>query len=166
MESAFEKYKGIHPGIILARELGQRQMKKAPFALSLNEYPQVLNDITKGRRGLTPSLSLKIDQALGLEEGTMFILQAHYEIKKEKEKSEFKQQPDRSVLRDILFWDTDINKIDWQKQYKAIIVRVFERGSDEEKQEILRFYGEQKIKTVTGSKEIRGNSLSIMSNIK
>ena len=85
MELAIEMYKGIHPGIILERELKKRNLKKRPFALSLQEYPQTLNNITKGRRGLTAALSLKIDKALGLEEGTMLILQAYHEIKMEKQ---------------------------------------------------------------------------------
>lgn len=36
--------------------------------------------------------------------------------------------PNLSLLRKSLFWDTDINKIDWKKQYKAVIQRVFERS--------------------------------------
>lgn len=162
MELAIEKYKGIHPGIILERELKKRNLKKGPFALSLQEYPQTLNDITKGKRGLTPALSLKIDSALGLEEGTMLILQAYHEIKKEKQKNESGNHPNLSVLRTILFWDTDINKIDWHKQYKAIIQRVFERGNDKEKKEILRFYGKDKIKAITGSTAIANNKLPVM----
>ena len=162
MELAIEKYKGIHPGIILERELKKRNLKKGPFALSLQEYPQTFNDITKGKRGLTPALSLKIDNALGLEEGTMLILQTYYEIKKEKQKSESGEHPNLSVLRKILFWDTDINKIDWHKQYKAVIQRVFERGNDNEKKEILRFYGKDKIKAITGSTRISNNKLPIM----
>lgn len=161
MKLIFEKYKGIHPGIILERELKKRSLKKGPFALSLQEYPQVLNDITKGKRGLTPALSLKIDNALGLEEGTMLILQAYHEIRKEKEKG-LGEKPNLSILRKILFWDTDINKIDWPKQYKAVIERVFERGNDEEKKEILRFYGKEKIKDITGSTRIFNNSLPLM----
>ena len=31
--------------------------------------------------------------------------------------------------------------LDWEKQKKAIIMRVFERGNDLEKNEIIRFYG-------------------------
>jgi hypothetical protein len=42
-----------------------------------------------------------------------------------------------------LFWDTDINMIDWQGQKRAVIERVIERGSEEEKGEIKRFYGEK-----------------------
>jgi hypothetical protein len=51
-------------------------------------------------------------------------------------------QPDMSLLRSGLFWDTDINKIDWQKQRRAVIERILERGNDQEKAEIKRFYGD------------------------
>jgi len=162
MEATLEKYRGIHPGMILERELKKRNLKKGPFALSLHEYPQTLNEVTKGKRGMTPALSLKIDKALGLEEGTMLILQAYYEIKKEKQKEESKEHPDLSIIRKILFWDTDINKIDWEKQYKYVIQRIFERGNNHEKKEILSFYGKDKVKAITGSTNINGNSIPVM----
>jgi len=166
VETVIKKYKGIHPGLILERELKKRNLKKGPFALSLQEYPQTLNGITKGQRGLTPSLSLKIDKALGLEEGTMLLLQTYYEIKREQQKSNMEQRPDLSIIRKTLFWDTDINTIDWNKQYKAVIQRVFERGNDEEKKEILRFYGKGKIKAITGSPRITNNRLPVMGHAK
>ena len=166
MEMSFEKYKGIHPGMILERELKKRHLKKGPFALSLNEYPQTLNDITKGKRGLTPALALKIDNALGFEEGTMFVLQAFYETKIIQQKNQSSHPPDLTVLRKSLFWDTDINKIDWSKQYKGVIQRVFERGNDNEKREILKFYGKDKIKEITGRSGITNNKLPIMAHLK
>ena len=73
----FEKYKGIHPGIVLDRELKKRSIRQRPFALSLNEHPQTFNAITKGKRGISTPLALKIEQELGLEEGTLVILQAY-----------------------------------------------------------------------------------------
>ncbi|TKB99036.1 helix-turn-helix transcriptional regulator [Pedobacter cryophilus] len=149
MQISIEKYKGIHPGIILERELKKRRLKKAAFALSLKEYPQTLNEITKGRRGITPALSLKIDEALELEEGTMLVLQAYYEIEKEKLKTD--QLPNLSLLRKALFWDTNIETINWSRQAKAIIKRVFERGNEIEKNELIRFYGEKKIREAIGS---------------
>ena len=166
METAIEKYKGIHPGMVLERELKKRKLKKGPFALSLQEYPQTLNDITKGRRGFTPALSLKVDKALGLEEGTMLLLQTYYEIKKEKQKSNSGEHPNLSILRKALFWDTDIDKIDWQQQYKAVIERVFERGNNDEKNEILNFYGKEKVKAVTGSGRLINNKLPVMPHLK
>lgn len=148
MEKLISKYKGIHPGIILERELKKKGLKKGPFALSLNEYPQTLNDITKGKRGITIALSIKLDQILGLEEGTMFLLQAYYEIQKEKDKISLSNKPDLSIIRRILFWDTDFDNINWQKQYQAVVKRVMERGNDDEKNEIIRFYGKQKVNEV------------------
>lgn len=148
MDRLIEKYKGVHPGMILERELKKKNLKQAPFALSLQVYPQTLNAITKGKRAITPELSLKIDQALGLEEGTMHILQAYYEI--QKVQLENSRRPDLSIMRKALFWDTDIAKIDWNQQFKSVIKRVFERGNIQEKEEIIRFYGKEKVKEVTG----------------
>lgn len=146
----FLKYKGIHPGIVLKRELKKRSLKQRPFAMAIQEHPQTLNAITNGKRNINIALALKIEKKLDLEEGTLAILQAYYEISKEKEKLESKA-PNLSLLRRSLFWDTDINRIDWQKQSKAVIKRVFERGNETERDEIHRFYGKQKVNTVLRS---------------
>jgi plasmid maintenance system antidote protein VapI len=145
MKNYIEKYKGIHPGIILERELKKRALHQRPFALSIDEHPQTLNAITKGKRKLNTPLALKIEEKLDLEEGTLALLQTYFDIKEEK--SKIKQTtPNLALLRKSLFWDTDSNKIDWSKQYKAVIQRVFERGNEIEREEIIRFYGKEKIK--------------------
>lgn len=151
MERRFEKYKGIHPGIVLDRELKKRSIKQRPFAMAISEHVQSFNAIVKGKRGITTSLALRIETELGLAEGTFVMLQAFYDIRKEKEKLA-KGTPDLSILRKALFWDTDINRIDWQKQAVAVIERVFERGDDHEKQEVIRFYGKSKIDSVLSTK--------------
>lgn len=152
MDKEYEKYKGIHPGIVLDRELKKRSIKQRPFALSLEEHLQTFNAITKGKRGISTALALKIEKKLGLEEGTLVLLQAYYDIQKIKEK-EIQNTPDLDILSKALFWDTDIQKINWEKQYMAIIQRVFERGTEEEKAEIIHFYGVEKIeKALEGSK--------------
>lgn len=142
------KFKGIHPGIILKRELERLGIKQRPFALSLAEHPQTFNAITKGKRSLTPQLAIKIDKNLGIKEGTFYLLQAHFEIEKiiaDKKKS---TSPDLRKLRKSLFWDTDLEKIEWEKRYKAVIRRVFEYGNEKEKNEIIRFYGNDKVREV------------------
>lgn len=145
MKTYIEKYKGIHPGIILDREFKKRALQQRPFALSIGEHPQTLNTITKGKRRLNTALALKIEEKLGFEEGTLVLLQTYFDINEEK--SKLKQiSPNLSKLRKSLFWDTDINTIDWSKQYKAVIQRIFERGNETERKEIIRFYGQEKIK--------------------
>lgn len=141
----YEKYKGIHPGIVLDRELKKRAIKQRPFALSLHEHPQTFNAITKGKRGISTQLALKIEKELEMEEGVLAVLQVYYDIRKIREKQEH-AMPDFSVINKSLFWDTDIEGIDWQRQYRAVIQRIFERGKESDKKEITRFYGPEKIK--------------------
>lgn len=144
------KYKGIHPGIVLERELKKRSLKQRPFAIAINEHPQTLNAITKGKRSLNTALALKIEEKMGLEEGILAILQTYYDIRIEKEKQQT-ETPNLALLRNSLFWDTAIEHIDWKKQYKAVIKRIFERGNETEKSEIIRFYGKQKVDDVLNS---------------
>lgn len=132
MNSAIHLIKGVHPGFILDRELKKRHMAKGRFALSLNEYPQTLVSITKGKRNMNTALVLKIEKALGMEEGYLMILQTYYEIEREKKKQNTKH-PDLSKIRKILFWDASFDKIDWEKHKRSIIKRVFQRGNEEEK---------------------------------
>jgi plasmid maintenance system antidote protein VapI len=150
MNKFIEKYKGIHPGFILEREFKKRLIRQRPFAISINEHPQTLNAITKGKRNLNTAIALKIADKLEMEEGTLALLQTYYDIAKEKKK-EGSHTPNLSILRKSLFWDTDISSIDWDKQYKAVVRRVFERGNEAEKNEIHSFYGSQKVNKALNS---------------
>lgn len=161
MNAYLEKYKGIHPGIILEREFKKRALHKRPFALSIGEHPQTLNAITKGKRKLNTALALKIEEKLSLEEGTLALLQTYFDIKEEKQKREYKT-PNLATIRKSLFWDTDISSIDWDKHYKAVIRRVFERGNETEKQELIHFYGNEKINTALHS--VTGKPYTIYKN--
>lgn len=145
MNIFLEKYKGIHPGIILERELKKRDLQQRTFALSIDEHPQTINAITKGKRKLNIALALKIERSLNIEEGTLSILQTYFDINEEKNKLK-QDNPNLLVLRKSLFWDTDINKINWSKQYSAVIQRIFERGNEAEKIEITNFYGQETVK--------------------
>lgn len=147
MENQISIIKGIHPGLILERELSKRRLGKGRFAISLQEYPQTLGAITKGKRNMNTALALKIEKALGFEEGYLMILQTYYDIEKEKQK-QHTTHPDYTKLRPVLFWDTAMKKIDWQKQKRAVIKRVLERGNETEKNEITRFYGKRLVEQI------------------
>ncbi|SHM59159.1 DUF6922 domain-containing protein [Chryseobacterium polytrichastri] len=45
----------------------------------------------------------------------------------------------------VFFWDFDIDAMDFDKAYKTIIARIIERGGQEEVDEIVRFYGREKV---------------------
>jgi len=150
MFGKLEKYKGIHPGAVIGRELKKRNLSQRSFAISLPEHPQSFNAMIKGKRKLNTGLALKIEHSLGLEEGSLLMLQMFYDIYEEKRKEASEHHPDFSILRKNLFWDTDIHSIDWDKHAKAVIRRVFERGDISEKEEMIRFYGPEEVKAVMG----------------
>jgi len=141
------KIKGVHPGAVLSRELKKMGVESKQFALSLGEYPQTINAISKGRRGINPALSIKLGNALGANAEYFMLLQTYYEVKKEQTELLLKKQskPNLAVFNKLLFWDTDITKIDWQRQKRAVIQRVFERGTEAEIKEIISFYGEKTV---------------------
>jgi antitoxin HigA-1 len=154
METLISILKGIHPGFVLERELKKRHWRKNSFALLLHEHPQTVTAITKGKRAMNTALSLKIEKELGLEEGFFMILQTYFDIEIEKKKQN--NHPEISLLRPVLFWDTKMENIDWQKQKRAVIQRVWERGNEIEKQEILRFYGPATIEKIIS--KLKGNA--------
>lgn len=147
MKSNIDIIKGVHPGFILERELKKRKLGKGRFAISINEYPQTLVSITKGKRKMNASLSLRIEKALGIEEGYFMVLQAYHEIEQEKLRLD-NRKPDLTKLRPVLFWDTNMEKIKWDKQKAAVILRVFEMGNEREKREITDFYGQAIIDSI------------------
>lgn len=146
----FEQYKGIHPGFILEHELKKRGIVKRQFAHSVNEHPQTFQAITKGQRKLPLELSFRIDEALNLEQGTMLFMQTFYEIAEYNKRHELLKPIIFNKLRPGLFWDTDINQIDWDKQSKAVIRRVYERGNEEERQAVREYYGDHLVKIALG----------------
>jgi plasmid maintenance system antidote protein VapI len=139
--------KGIHPGFVLEKKLKEKKIAKGQFALAINEYPQTITAITKGKRKMNVVLAMKIEEALKLEEGYFMTLQIFHDIKQERLKND-NETPDLSKLRPGIFWDTDINKIKWATQADAVIRRVYERGNETEMAEIIRFYGQEKVDEV------------------
>lgn len=153
-----EKYRGIAPGVFLNRQLKKKDIKQNAFAKTVDIPAQTLNAIIKGTRKMTTETALKIDRGLGIEESTMAMLQAFYETKLVRQKYKSTDHPDFKIIRKILFWDTDFDKIDWQQQKKAVICRVWERGNEEEKQEMQRYYGNEAIDVVLNAiKEVDRN---------
>lgn len=152
MNNPFLKYKGIHPGLVLARELEKRKIKQRPFSLLVGEYPQSFNAILKGRRNLPTPLALKIERELKIEEGTLVLLQAYYEIEELKQKEKV-ESPNLSILRESLFWDTNISKINWRNMKAAVIKRVFDKGNLAERKEITRFYGLEEVQHILAEED-------------
>jgi antitoxin HigA-1 len=143
MQTKIDLLKGVHPGKIIERELLKSKISKRQFAISVDEYPQTLGAIIKGKRSMNIDLSLKIEEKLHFDEGFLMTLQVFYDIKQSKIDSNYK--PDLSKLNKITFWDTTFDKIDWKLMKISIIKRVLEYGSQKELEEITNFYGKKEV---------------------
>jgi addiction module HigA family antidote len=142
------KVKGIHPGTLLKWELDNRHLKSTQLADAIGEHKQTISAILNKRRAVNPKLSIKLSQEFKTDPDYFMLLQASYDVKKAE--SEIRITPNIKNLRKALFWDTDIEKIDWDKNKKAVLQRVLERGNKTEINEIISFYGRKTI-----SKELK-----------
>jgi addiction module HigA family antidote len=154
-----EQIRGVHPGYILERELRELRMTKKAFAASIGEYEQVIGEVTKRRRRINPILSLKIDKALNTpQQGYFMLLQTHYDLTQAEKELNKDIHPELFKFRKILFWDTDFDQIDWIKNKRFIIKRIYNRGNKLEIEELTRFYGKEEVERIiaeTGKKRIK-----------
>ena len=148
MDNVLEIIKGLHPGFYLEREFRKRKIAQGKFAISIGEYPQTLSAILKGKRRMNVALSLKIEKELDLPEGLLMTLQVYNDIREEQRAENMKHKPNLNIFHRVLFWDTDFDKIDWIRSKDAVIRRVFERGTKEERAETIRFYGKEAVDKV------------------
>lgn len=155
------KVKGVHPGSLIRRELKIRGVKSTELASSINEHKQTISAILNERRAINPKLSIKLGKEFKVSEDYFMILQSSYDVKRESESFE-KPKPNIDVFRKALFWDTDINKIDWIEHRKSIIKRVLERGNKREINELISFYGKGNLARI--SKSIDLNRMSSFDN--
>ena len=158
-------YHHIPCGAVLDRIRAKEHLTQRELA-SRSEIPyQRINDFIANRRRISPENSLKLEKALGVDYQCFFYqIQTNYEIFVATSHLSEQSQPDKSKYRKALFWDTDFDTLDWQRNSEWIIQRVFEYGNESEIKETILFYGKKRIADVldaikdTWNKENRENN--------
>lgn len=148
MLPTIQKIKGAHPGAVLKRELKRRKVKSKELASAINEYPQTLNAVTQQRRGISAKLSVKLGQYFDIDAAYFLELNAHHQIKRAKQLLRPTSHPLKSGLNKRLFWDTDMDDINWDTNKKYVIQRVLERGSKKEIHLVITYYGRDMIHAI------------------
>ena len=117
-------------------------MTQRQLANLTGEHYQTINAIMNGKREITIPLSVKLDHALGFEEGFFAIIQTYYNLKKNAE-SLSTTRAERPIpdIRPVVFWDTDTGRLDWARNKSFIIDRVLARGNQEEIRLTKEYYG-------------------------
>lgn len=132
-----EKIKGVPPSAIILRELKKSAIELEQF---LKDTALSLPSLDK----ITPKISNVLAQKFATTPDYFLKLQEYYNKKLALNKLP-KPKPDVSKISRVLFWDTNFDQIDWIKSKKAVVRRVFERGSPQEKEVILSFYGKEEV---------------------
>ena len=162
MKCDINTYKGIQPGKIIDRGLKELNLSQRALARNIGEHSQSINAVIMGRRPLSTELAIKIERALGYDEGFLLALQAYYYVAEYKRKEASSSVTGVPDIQKLLFWDTDFDKIDWGRYRSFVIQRVLERGNEADIEEIIRFYGikQSDIKNyeTTNSYRIRTNT--------
>ncbi|KAA3648581.1 MAG: addiction module antidote protein, HigA family [Bacteroidetes bacterium] len=154
------KIKGVHPGAILRREIKKQGLKSSQLAERIDEHKQTISAILNKRRAINPKLSIKLAKQFNVDEDYFMMLQASFDVKKAAE-LEIKKTPNINNFRKAIFWDTTIDKIDWNKNKRAVIKRILERGNENEINEIISFYGKTTI-----AKEVKMIRNSILPSLE
>lgn len=127
------KIKNTPPSVIIFHELKKTKCSLEKFMEDTGFSKETFDDIT-------PEVSLIL--------GEKFKVSATYflEIQEKFQKSQKESKNTKTKIPKInkfIFWDTEFDKLDWIQHRKSIIKRIFERGFEEDKIEIISFYGEE-----------------------
>ena len=148
----YEQYlqlNNIPCGAVLQRIMNKEGISQSQLAERSGIVRQRICDYLANRRRVTVEASLNLEKALCIGiKGFFYRIQANHDIYtclKEQAKS---NRPNLDHYRKAVFWDTDIEKLDWEKNRQWIIRRVFEYGGEEEILETIRFYGKDVVKEI------------------
>ena len=71
----------LHPGVVLLEEfIKPLGLSQHQLALSLRVAPQKINDIVRGKRGITADTALRLSIALGTSAEFLMGLQSDYDL--------------------------------------------------------------------------------------
>lgn len=84
-----EPFKPTHPGGLIQDELDERGMTQAKLASQIGVKPSLLNEVIKGKRGISTELALLLEAALGISAHILIDLQVDYNMQMAKSDSSF-----------------------------------------------------------------------------
>ena len=70
----------IHPGLVLKDELEERGLSQTQLAAHIGVLPKTINEICRGKRGISASMAVQLSRALGASPGFWLNLQKNWEL--------------------------------------------------------------------------------------
>ncbi len=76
----------LHPGEVLAEELAERGEVKSAFAMKIGMYPSHFSNLLKGKRDVSASIAVKLEEELKIPAEFWLGLQMDYDLLHERER--------------------------------------------------------------------------------
>ncbi|MGB3296782.1 MAG: HigA family addiction module antitoxin [Phormidesmis sp.] len=70
----------IHPGEVLKDELGELNLSQTDLAKHIGVLPKTINEICRGKRGISASMAMKLSRAIGASPQFWLNLQNNWEL--------------------------------------------------------------------------------------
>ena len=70
----------VHPGLVLQDELEERGLSQSQLAKHLNVLPKTVNEISRGKRGISAEMAVMLSKALGASPAFWLNLQKNWEL--------------------------------------------------------------------------------------
>ena len=70
----------VHPGLVLQDELDELEISQATLAEHVGVLPKTINEICRGKRGISAEMAMKLSQALGASPYFWLNLQNNWEL--------------------------------------------------------------------------------------
>jgi addiction module HigA family antidote len=77
----------VHPGEVLVDELSERGISQTALATHVGVLPRTINQICRGRRGISAEMAVKLSLALGASPAFWLNLQKNWELSQVKRSS-------------------------------------------------------------------------------
>lgn len=70
----------VHPGKVLLDELNERGITQSALAAHIGVLSKTINEICRGKRGISAEMAVKLSMALGASPGFWLNLQKNWEL--------------------------------------------------------------------------------------
>lgn len=83
----------VHPGAVLRDELQERAISQSALAAHIGVLPRSINEVCRGKRGISAELAVKLSMALGASPTFWLNLQKNWELSQVKLRGAKKIKP-------------------------------------------------------------------------
>ncbi|MCY4619491.1 MAG: HigA family addiction module antitoxin [Chloroflexi bacterium] len=137
--------RALHPGRFLKDQLAHFGMSQRELAERMERPPQVINQITREKKSITPETALGIEKVLGIDAQFWINLQAVHDLVVARMEEDEKLELQRHWLKKIP--DRKIAEFGWIERHDRVSERL---------RELLKFFGTPSLESLQPTTEVVG----------